>query len=163
MPRLKAQKHITRTGWSFWVRFADGSQKSFSFNKYGGITKAYNAAVDWRDAMLTRPTYAPGKGSENYHKRAPTSANKTGVLGVSKVSDKRSDYKAYRVTWRETNEYGKRVTMTKDFSYTEGDFDSEHKAWKCAVKLRKRMEKVHYVGKQRARPINASNTRRAKT
>lgn len=54
---MKAPKYITRVdvAWRVKVRhYGIEKTKHFNFDKYGGVKLALNAAIDWRDQLLTK-------------------------------------------------------------------------------------------------------------
>lgn len=138
--QVKFQKGSDRSGKKTVV-----AQRTFMDRKYGGKRKALKAAKDWRDEMAVRLNKI--EQPHALFKRYQTHAqNSTGVVGVYHVegADSKGRYRNhYRVEWREADEYGKRQPRAKLF--TIGTANKE-KVFREAVRWRRQMEKLHYVG-----------------
>lgn len=137
------------------VRFSAGSsrtgekrmiaQNSFADLKHGGQHKALRAAMAWRDETAIRLNKIERPHSQ--HRKYRTQANsKTGVVGVYHIEtvDKHGVYRnQYRVEWRETDTTGRRRPAVKIFTIGASNKEA---VFRQAVRWRKKMEKLHYVG-----------------
>jgi hypothetical protein len=163
-PYISRVEHRSGKSGFWWVRFHAGTsdesknskqkhiaQCAFTDHEYGGKTKALRAAKIWRDATaiglgknpkkIERPSCSKGKARKSY----PTN---TGVIGVTLGTRPRKTgtYHFYSASWMETID-GCRRSRTVVFGFDSTDPHDKQKAFKYAVRERKRKVKQHYTAK----------------
>ena len=163
MKKNPKNKYITRTEWSFWVRFHTGNnnpkgawsqrgyicqaQKSFAFQKYGGIRKALAAAREWRDKTEAKLRPEPKKKIALWIRHSKNTVFR-GVWHGRRKRVRESGAVTlecyYQVSWSEYNPDGPNWRMNKKFSYKDGDEIGQRNAERLAIRHRKRMERLHY-------------------
>ena len=148
-------KHITTLDWAYWVRFFKGTgiaqhmykHMLFSYEDYGSVEAALEAAIEFRDKHLPEHEKQAGKSGGpkvkgKFYKKLKAN-NTTGHTGVQYREKENQDgtmYMRYCVTWMEK---GKSQFKSFPFNYP---FEKEM-MYEKAVRFRKRMERQHYKGK----------------
>lgn len=112
------QVRLQRQGKRYARFFADGV--------WGGPRKSYQAARDWRDALLQKL-----ENEERIRTCRPSARNQSGVVGVSRVSvsTNGATYEFWQATW--SPEPGRRRTVKFSISRY-----GEQKAFRLAVSAR---------------------------